>query len=233
MFTVTYNQVTDQSLGFHAKSRPSIPAPSRKVKVSSIAGRDGSYYDAENVFSDISIPIVFSFRKANKTQWAAMYRTLKKWLLSGDNGDLAFSDDPGYHYRVKSVQVVSTQRIAWTIGEVSVNFICDGYTYLNSGDSQINLTARIQNDYSLSMPIYYITGNGAFQLTVNGYSMEGTCNGNLTIDTERMLSIQNGSTWVNTTVSGDYQDLWLKPGMNLLSITSGFSCKITPQWRCL
>lgn len=233
MFTVTYNGITDRSVGCHAKSRPSIPAPVRKTQISAIAGRDGSYYDSEEVFSDIAIEVRFSFREANKSDWHRIYRNIKSWLLSGDNGDLSFSDDPGYHYRVKSVQISSSERICWTIGEVAAVFACDGYAYLDSGDTQINLAARIQNDYSLSMPIYEILGNGAFVLTVNGNSMSGTCSGNLTIDTERMLAIQSGSTWVNTTVAGDYQGLWFRPGINLLSITSGFTCRIRPQWRCL
>lgn len=232
-FTVTYSGITDKSIGCHAKSRPSVPAPVQKVKVSELAGRDGGYYDVENVYGDIAIQITFSFSQKNKLLWHQTYRAIKNWLLSGDNGDLKFSDDVGFHYRVKNVQIDSTDRIAWTIGEVTATFICDGYTYLDSGDTQINLAARIQNDYALCMPIYDITGNGAFTLTVNSKSMTGTVSTNLTIDTERMLAIQNGSTWVNTTVSGDYQDLWLKPGLNLLSITNGMTCKIKPQWRCL
>lgn len=233
MFTVTYNGITDISVGCHAKSRPSVPAPARKVKVSTIAGRDGSYYDAEELYSDISIPITFSFRQRNRDAWHASYRQVKRWLLSGDNGNLSFSDDAGYHYRVKNVQITSSERIAYTIGQVSATFVCDGYTYLDSGDGQINLSAKLYNDYSLSMPIYEISGTGEFTLTVNSKTMTGTVNGSLTIDTERMLAMQAGSRWANTTVVGDYQDLWLKPGQNLLSITSGFTCKIKPQWRCL
>lgn len=232
MFTVTYNGITDRSLGCHAKTRPSIPAPVQKVVVSSIAGRDGSYYDAENLYSDISIQITFSFKRG-RDAWHSMYRQVKAWLLSGDNGNLSFSDDVGYHYRVKNVQITSAKRIAQTIGEVSATFACDPYTYLDSGDRQVNLTAKLHNDYSMCMPVYEVAGNGTFTLTVNSKAMVGTVNGNLTIDTERMLAMQGGSKWANTTVTGDYQDLWLKPGQNLLSITSGFTCKIKPQWRCL
>lgn len=232
-YTVTYNGITDKSVGCHAKKRPSVPAPQRRIAVATVPGRDGSYYDATDCFEDIAIQITFSFLKRDRSQWAAQYRAIKKWLLSGDNGDLKFSDDVGYHYRVRSVQITSTDRVTWSIGEVTAVFTCDGYTYLDSGDTPIALQANLQNDYSLSKPIYTITGNGECTLTVNGYSMAATIGGNLTIDTERMLAMQDGSTWVNTTVSGDYENLWLKPGMNYLSATSGFTVMITPQWRCV
>lgn len=232
-FIVTYGGITDQSVGCHAKTRPSVPAPVRRVSASTVAGMDGSYYDTDEAFEDIAIQITFSFSNPNRNQWHTIYRAIKAWLLSGLNGDLAFSDDPGFHYRVKSVVINSTERIAFTIGEVSATFICEGYTYVDGGDIAIPLQANLQNDYSVSKPIYQITGTGQCTLTVNGKTMVATVNQNLTIDTERMLAIQDGSTWVNTMVTGDYQDLWLQPGMNSLSITSGFTVTLKPQWRCV
>ena len=232
-YTVTYNGITDKSVGCHAKKRPSVPAPQQRISVATVPGRDGSYYDASGCFEDISIQITFSFLERDKSQWASVYRAIKKWLLSGDNGDLKFSDDVGFHYRVRNVQITSAERLVWTIGEITAVFTCDGYTYLDSGDTAIALQANLQNDYSLSKPIYMISGNGECTLTVNGHSMVATVGGNLTIDTERMLAMQDGSTWVNTTVSGDYEDLWLKPGMNYLSATSGFTVTLKPQWRCV
>ncbi len=230
-YTVTYSGVTDKSVGCHAKTRPSIPAPLSKIVVSNIRGCDGSYYDFEGAYNDIAITVVFSFNVETPDQWNARYRAIKQWLLSGNNGDLKFSDDAGFHYRVRSVQITNTQRVSRRIGEVTAVFTCEGYQYLDSGDDKINFAANITNEYDLCHPIYYITGNGTCTLTVNGKKFVATVGGNLTIDTERMLSYQNDSTWLNTTVTGDYEDLYLKPGANALSITNGFTCKITPQWR--
>ena len=53
------------------------------------------------------------------------------------------------------------------------------------------------------------------------------------IDTDLMITLNNDSAWANTTVTGDYEDLWLKPGSNSFAITSGFTCSLTPNWRCL
>ena len=232
-FTVTYNNVTDKSVGCHAQKRPNVPAPVRRVTVSTIPGRDGSYYDSDDAYEDIVINITFGFNDPDRTRWHMAYRNIKAWLLSGANTYLSFSDDAGMHYRVKQVVIASTERTAFTIGAVTVQFYCDGYTYLDSGDTAIALAAQINNENSLAKPIYTITGTGECTLTVNGKTMTATINGNLTIDTERMLAMQNGAAWVNTTVTGDYEDLWLVPGVNLLSITSGFTCTLVPQWRCV
>lgn len=231
-YLVTYSGVTDQSVGCHAKTRPSVPAPVRDVAVTRIAGRDSGFYDADRTFADIAIPITFSFSDRNPDRWAGIYRAVKAWLLSGDNGNLYFSDDPGYHYRVRNVVITSTERVTRRIGEVTATFYCEGYQYLDSGDTQINLSSTVYNDYSLCKPTYSISGTGSCTLTVNGKKMVMTVSRSIVIDTERMIATSAGN-WVNTTVTGDYEDLWLKPGANSLSISSGFTCRITPYWRCL
>ena len=37
---------------------------------------------------------------------------------------------------------------------------------------------------------------------------------------------------MNTYVNGDYEDLYLKPGENMISVV-GAEMKIIPNWRCL
>ncbi len=233
-FTVTYGGITDKSVGCHAKSRPSVPAPVRRVAVTTIAGRDGSYYDTDDHFEDIRIPITFSFNSNHdRDEWHTIYRQVKAWLLSGDNGDLSFSDDAGFHYRVRNVQITSSARMAWTIGEVTAEFYCDPYTYLDNGDTIIDLPAVVINEYAECHPIYIISGNGTCTLTVNGKEFVVTVGTKAVVDTERMITYRDDSTWANTTVSGDYQDLWLQPGRNTLIKTNGFTVRIKPQWRCI
>ena len=38
---------------------------------------------------------------------------------------------------------------------------------------------------------------------------------------------------MNTSVSGDYEELYLKPGENEISITQGFTLTVIPNWRRL
>ena len=56
---------------------------------------------------------------------------------------------------------------------------------------------------------------------------------NVTIDTELMIAYRMDGTMENTSVTGDYEDLYLKPGYNEIEITEGFEAKVIPNWRSL
>ena len=56
---------------------------------------------------------------------------------------------------------------------------------------------------------------------------------NLTIDTDLMIAYRQDGTMQNTAVTGDYENLYLLPGDNVISITDGFDLKIIPNWRTL
>ena len=82
-------------------------------------------------------------------------------------------------------------------------------------------------------PIYKITGNGPCTLTVNGKTMTATVTDNISIDTERMITYDSSGNLKNTSVSGNYEDLYLQPGENTVTVSSGFTCTVIPNWRCL
>lgn len=233
-YRVMYNNVSDKAVGCHASSRPSIPAPERVTDVTAIPGRDSSLYDTDNLYSDIVIPVTFSFSDPDPAKWGTIYRRVKNWILSESKGELRFSDDDSVHYKVLSTRITTTERVARTIGTVTAEFVCEGYAYLNSGDAYVELAATIINEHMTCHPIYRITGTGQCVLTVNGHEFSLAVSGGTVIDTDLFVSysITDGSL-VNTTVTGDYQDLWLLPGQNTMAITAGFSCDFMPQWRCL
>lgn len=233
-YTVRYNGITDKAVGCHASSRPSIPAPKRDTSVIKIPGRDASYYDTDYIYSDIVIPVDFSFLERDKSKWGEQYRKVKHWILAQGDGELRFSDDEDVHYRVLSTAITSTERIARTIGVIKAEFVCEGYTYLNSGDAYVQLSATVDNDYDTCHPIYRIAGHGQCTLTVNDNAFVLDINGSVTVDSDKFYSYSSSTgSFVNTSVTGDYQDLWLIPGQNTMTITSGFTCEFMPQWRCL
>ena len=67
-------------------------------------------------------------------------------------------------------------------------------------------------------------------LMVNGNEMTANVGQNLTIDTDLMMAYRQDGTLQNTAVTGDYEDLYLVPGDNVINITSGFDLKIIPNW---
>ena len=68
---------------------------------------------------------------------------------------------------------------------------------------------------------------------MNGNEFVAEVGQNVTIDTDLMLAYRQDGRMMNTSVTGDYQELYLKEGDNTIEITEGFGLKVIPNWRCL
>ncbi len=119
------------------------------------------------------------------------------------------------------------------IGNLTVSFTCEPYTYLRNGKVKMKSEEAEQNPYLLCKPVYYVQGEGLCVINVNGKDMEANVSGNLIIDTERMLAYREDGTLGNTKITGEYEDLYLKPGRNRISVSPGFTMRVKPNWRCL
>ena len=230
MFYFTFNNRNNVTLGVEVATRPSIPAPQLRGEFVQIAGRDGSLFETDGSYENIEFPILLNyFRPPN--EWGNTYRQVKAWLRGG--GILRFSDDSDVFLKVKYCGVSEFERKTRYGANIEATFICDPYTYHDSGTAEMTPNEARFNPYDLAKPIYKITGNGNATLTVNGNRMTALVGGNLTIDTDLMLSYRNNGQDESTTVDGDYEDLYLLPGENTISITSGFTLKVIPNYRSL
>lgn len=223
--------MTSDSIGLLVKERPAPPAPEPDHDAIKLPGRDGALYRRKDTVPDIPVTFTFGF-KAKKDLWMEQYRIVKDWLYDGICSRLVLSDDPEYFYQVKNFKIKSTDRFIRTMGQISVEFICSGYQYLLEGTTEMDIDRVLYNRYYLSHPVYKITGEGVCTLTVNGKTMVANVGQNLTIDTERKLSYRLDNTIMNTSVTGNYDDLYLLKGKNSITITNGFELKIIPNWRC-
>lgn len=232
MYIVKRNGKTNTEVGILVKERPAIPAPEYKYETVDIPGRDGSLYSEEGFVDDITIKITFVFA-CEPAKWQDLFRKARRWLLSKEDDQLVLGDMSGYYYKVKHTVIGSSEREVKQVGEFEVEFTCDGYQYLNKGRYEYEKDEVLYNPYSISHPIYYITGNGKCTLAVNGYDFTAEVGQNVTIDTDLMLAYRKDGRIMNTSVTGDYQELYLQEGDNTIEITEGFSIKVIPNWRCL
>lgn len=231
MFLIEFKGQTCAEYKILPIRRPDMPVPKKKGKMISVPGMDGALIETDGTYEPIEITIPFNFM-ADPDMWAEIHRVAKQWL-SG-SGKLVFSDDRNFFYKVLDCEIKNTERKSWRIGTFDVIFTCDPFNYLQAGQSEMDAGDAEYNPYVLAKPIYKITGNGSCVLTVNGKTMEATVGQNLTIDTGRMLAYRSDSgDLMNTSVKGDYEDLYLHPGDNTIEITSGFTLKVIPNWRCL
>ena len=134
-------------------------------------------------------------------------------------------------YKVLYVKITDTERTSRRLGKFTAEFTCDPYSYLVPGQQSYSVDDVLYNPYMISHPIYRISGTGSCALIVNGNTMQATVNGNITIDTDRMISYNDQMVGQNTAVTGDYEDLYLQEGNNTISVSTGFSLSIIPNWR--
>lgn len=213
--------------------RPGIPAPVIRHKEIEIPGRDGLLYSREETVDDIQISVNMNFT-GGPQEWFEYTRNAKAWLLKDGRHKLKFEDDAEYFYRVKKVEISGFERAHRKIGSFTAVFFCYGYHYLESGEREYPIEEVFNNPYDTAHPIYIVVGEGVCNISVNGNDMLVKNVGqNVTIDTERMIAYRTDGTITNTSVTGDYEDLYLKHGDNEIEITKGFELKVIPNWRCL
>lgn len=229
---IEFNGILGSNIGVFATKYPSIPPAIEKVEQIEIPGRSGKLQIKKRNFEETEIPIEFNYI-GKEEMWNERWRMVKQWLSERDT-ELKFGDNGEFFYRISRVQLGVNERVTKRIGRFSATFVTkDGLSYYQSGKRPINVSEAIHNPGIFSQPIYKITGEGMCVLTVNEKIMTANVSGNLTIDTERMIAYREDGILRNTAISGNYEDVYLQEGKNIISITEGFECKVIPRWRCL
>lgn len=228
-FDIHYNGLTGKDMGVLIVERPKVPPPKEVINRYEVPGRDGALIDHTGNYEDIVISVDMGFR-VKKEQWGEQFRRCRSWLLKDHTHKLRFSDDADFFYYVKYVEINDCERTIGKYGQFTVNFHCAGYQYAGCGEIEITFE-DMMNFYGVSHPVYYITGEGVCTLLVNGNTFKVNVGQNAIIDSERMIAYRKDGTLMNTNVAGDYKDLWLIEGKNVLSATDGFTITLKPMWR--
>ena len=225
-----FNGETSSEHGIYIARRPDMPAGRENVDYVTVAGRPDPLAVRSGEYEDVKITVECGF-KTEKRQWNEKAWEVRRWLKGA--GTLTFSDCEDVFRKVKDVTIKEFERVIRRYGTFEAVFTCDPFEYLKAGTREMEPEEAAQNPFDASRPLYLITGNGTCTLNVNGKSMRATVGQNLTIDTDRMLAYRTDGAIMNTAVTGEYEDLYLKPGRNEISITSGYGLKMIPNWRRL
>ncbi len=231
-FYILYNNRRNSELGVSIVKRPNIPTSNKRYEEVEIEGRDGKLYRDLNSKEDINISIEFNFSSKDPNEFHTKVRKIKRWLKSDIDNKLVFSDDIYFYYKVKKVEIDDIERSLKRKGKFTVVFTCEAYQYLLEGANLQEIKAEIYNDYDIAKPVYHIYGNGTFEFIVNDNSMLVDVDGMMIIDTDLRLAYNEFGVNKNTSVSGDYEDLYLIEGNNTFEIPTGYIVDIIPNWRC-
>lgn len=223
---------TSMSYGLRFLEYPVFVFGTENIKFINIPGRADPLTNRTGTYSNTIIKNKLEFVSREKAENCMHALQIESWLKKIKT--VKYSDLESYFFKVKKVKV-ETERKYGFYGVVNVEFECDPSIYLEDGKKEITMQGKpnLYNQYSPACPIYKITGEGMCTLTVNGKTMKANVGQNLTIDTENMLAYRQDGTLANTSVTGDYEDLYLKSGNNTISISPNFALKIIPNWRCL
>ena len=249
-YSVTFAGVNCTTLGLYPVRRPAMPTPARRATKVTIPGRDGDLYVEDGAIEDIQIQITFDFHTASN-EWGNTFRALKAWAASRTAWNytkivaLRFSDDPEYFYSVKRTVVNTTERVARQIGQATVTFICDGWSYLYSGSYQVPIsgtTVTLTNPTSeTAYPVILMVAPNATTFTVtrpDGSTQTFTFTGSpyaTVIDAGRQAIYHNanGDSILNRT-TGDFGAFALLPGTTTISLdVAPTSLVVYPLWRAL
>ncbi|MBR5583673.1 MAG: phage tail protein [Lachnospiraceae bacterium] len=230
MYTVKYNGETAAEHGLLVANRPNIPSAVEDVTTYSVSGRDGDLHRHEGTVKDISIKITFNYISSPEL-WGTAFRNATQWLYGREDMRLFLGDDDGWFYKVKNVVVSEAKRQYKKIGNFTATFTCEGYAYSLEGQYKTD-SLVLYNPYSVSHPVYHITGEGVCEIAVNGKSMTANVGQNLVIDTDKCIAYRVDGTMMNTAVTGDYENLYFQEGQNVVTVTDGFTVTVVPGWRC-
>lgn len=229
---IKYANINASDFKIFATKYPAIPAPREKVNEIAVPGRNGMLRTRMGKYEETLIPIEFNYI-GGESDWNAIWRKAKIWLTNR-NEKLILADDSEYFYKISHVNLSQNERVTRRIGKFPATFVSvDGLSYFCTGAEEMSISKAKSNPGITCEPIYKLIGEGECRLIVNGVTIKANVAQNLTIDTERMLAYREDGTIMNTSISGDYEDLYLQPGENSISVTSGFKCTVIPNWRCL
>lgn len=200
------------------------------IESKSVPGRPGTLTIHTGKYTDTVITNVLEFVSDTIEDFEIKLYEIKRWIMKSKR--ITYSDKEDRFFCVKRIEITDLKRKYGVFGNLTVVFTCEAFTYLKCGEYEV-MAGVLYNPYSWTQPIYKITGNGLCTLTVNGKPVIANVSDNIIIDTEKMISYRSDGISQNTAVSGDYEDIYLHEGANMVSVTSGFECKVIPRWRCL
>lgn len=212
---------------------PTIKHAQEEIKEEKIPGK-GAVHIRTGIYSDTEITLLLDLvLPREQEEWMNAYMKAHDFLKSLEI--ISFCDGPDIFYYVRAIKINAADRYSETAGDFKVSISCKPGIYLLSGTEELSIREFDGiNKYSVCCPVYKISGEGVCALTVNGKTVTVNVAQTMIIDTDRMIAYREDSGEImNTSITGNYEDLYLYSGENTISATEGFEISLVPNWRIL
>ncbi|SFC15274.1 distal tail protein Dit [Clostridium uliginosum] len=234
-YDIIFNMQRASDLDLEVVKRPFIPLPKRRFKTKDIEGHDGSYFIDEGTYEDMTISIEFNFIEDDLDNIRQRVRNIMFWLENIIDNKLKLDDNWDYYYKVKKVEVDNFgYGELYEIQNFTATFTVEPYQYLSYSKKEKPLYKNMHNAFYMSKPIYRIVGIGNCNFTVNGTTINCNVDKELIIDTENDKILEADKTLaIGKTNIKAMQDLYLRHGINNISLSDGFKAFYTPNYRVI
>ena len=218
--------------GLMIQALPSITKPQIRTKIETIDGRDG----------DVTTKLGYSaYNKQVLIGLYGPYNIDEVISYFNTEGTVTFSNEPDKYYRYAIYEQIDFERLI-RFRQATVILHVQPFKYsLSEGEIERpignNSEVQVNNSGNIfSKPILTLNGSGTCGVYLNGsqaFSIDFTTNDEITIDTDAM-DAYSGYILKNRNVTGDYNNLYLRTGVNTLKFTGSVTkCSIKNYSRWL
>lgn len=246
-----WNGVKCTQYGMHVLGQPSILSAAERVSNEEIPGRSGTLtlLEGDNIFDDVTIAVVCVIDDPYETVDGESISRISKicgWLRG--NGTIKFANQQEGYRKGRVANQISFDKIVNGNPHMSfqVQFRCQPFFYLNSGEEAVNVTTETKSLYNPgnipSEPVIKFTGTAEGTIMVGNSTMLINSFEDvdyIMLDCEAKIAYTGVPGDANdpvkllgTRVTGEW--LTIPTGTSFFTMTGGItSALITPRWRCV
>ncbi|GIN86980.1 hypothetical protein J6TS2_33660 [Heyndrickxia sporothermodurans] len=227
MIQIDHTNIKDLQLSL--SERPAIPTPEQDVEHIEIRGRHGTLTKKYG-FKDIPYSLTFDFLE--DTPFKPAFRKAKLVFFNGSK--LAFEDDPGVYYKIKSVKIEDADNEVMEYGQFTVDFILAPFAYEVTEIRTITSETTLTNEGYESDPYIKVHATGTGKVYINDQIVTiKDINGTIEIDSELMNAYRKENGYItnlNNHMVGDFPVL--QNGKNIISFDGDITkIEMNPRWR--
>ena len=213
---IELNGVNSQTIqGLLIQELPPITKPKMRANVEEIDGRNGDIITQLGYSAYDKVVVIGLYGDFDINQVAEYFNS---------SGIVTFSNEEDKYYKYQILDQIDFNRLI-RFRTANVKMHVQPFKYSLTDNSKI---FTIDNETSIditnagnyySKPVMTITGSGTLQISLNGIQIFTISLGNeesITIDTENMEAY-NGTTLLNRSVIGNYDNFKLNSGKNTIS----------------
>ncbi|WP_144461758.1 phage tail protein [Siminovitchia fortis] len=227
---VKIDNTSIEDLQLCLSERPPIPTPEQDVDHIDIKGRHGSLTKKYG-FKDISYSLTFDFLE--DVPFKPAFRKAKPVFFNGKK--LAFEDDPGIFYKIKSVTIDEAENEVMEYGQFTANFILAPFQYeVNVPTQTITGQTTLTNEGYESEPYIKAHAAGTGKVYINDQVVTiKDINGFIELDSEIMNAYRKTDGYItnlNNHMIGDFPVL--AHGKNVIKFDGAITkLEVNPRWR--